>query len=288
VISSETSVSQVKTSIETEKLLDSIQKKLGATSALAKRIAEVKERVSLLVVCEKYSLPESLLETDCESVQFLLKNRLLYTIIGFQNTSENGKSLEIRDGKIYMPVEGIQTPVHTIINRFSYDPAHLQLVEKETNLPWNYLLPEGLIKADRSGSDKLCPAIKLTEEERKELLKHAKKNKRPEFKKDEEPKDLKEVLKQFEELKKQVEKISQTSKASVQRIGIVRYNPFSNVGGDQSFSIALLDGNDNGVVITSLFSRDGNRVYGKSVKNGQSEYSLSGEEKKAIEKAKYD
>ena len=108
------------------------------------------------------------------------------------------------------------------------------------------------------------------------------------FKKDEEPKDLKEVLKQFEELKKQVEKISQTSKASVQRIGIVRYNPFSNVGGDQSFSIALLDGNDNGVVITSLFSRDGNRVYGKSVKNGQSEYSLSGEEKKAIEKAKYD
>ena len=105
------------------------------------------------------------------------------------------------------------------------------------------------------------------------------------FKKDKEPKDLKEVLEQFEELRKEVEKISQSSKTSIQKVGIVRYNPFSDVGGDQSFSIALLDGDNNGIVITSLFSRDGNRVYGKSVKNGQSEYSLSGEEKKAIEKA---
>jgi len=106
-------------------------------------------------------------------------------------------------------------------------------------------------------------------------------------KKDEEPKNLKEVLKEFEELKKQVEKISQSSKASVQKVGMVRYNPFSNVGGDQSFSVALLDGDNNGVVITSLYSREGNRVYGKAVKSGASEYSLSNEEKKAIEKAKH-
>lgn len=105
------------------------------------------------------------------------------------------------------------------------------------------------------------------------------------FKKDKEPKDLKEVLKQFEELRKEVEKISQTSKASVQKVGLIRYNPFSNVGGDQSFSVALLDGNDDGVVITSLYSREGNRVYGKAVKNGISQYSLSNEEKKAIEEA---
>ena len=105
------------------------------------------------------------------------------------------------------------------------------------------------------------------------------------FKKDKEPKDLKEVLKQFEELRKEVEKISQISKASVQKVGLIRYNPFSNVGGDQSFSVALLDGNDDGVVITSLYSREGNRVYGKAVKNGISQYSLSNEEKKAIEEA---
>ncbi len=101
-----------------------------------------------------------------------------------------------------------------------------------------------------------------------------------------EPKDLKEVLRQFEELKKKVEKISQSSKSSVQKIGMIRYNPFSDVGGDQSFSVALLDGENNGIVITSLFSRDGNRVYGKLIKNSNSEYSLSKEEKQAIEKAK--
>lgn len=106
------------------------------------------------------------------------------------------------------------------------------------------------------------------------------------FKKDKEPKDLKEVLEQFEELRKEVEKISQSSKTSIQKVGMVRYNPFSDVGGDQSFSIALLDGDNNGIVITSLFSRDGNRVYGKAIENSGSKYSLSKEEKQAIEKAK--
>jgi len=112
------------------------------------------------------------------------------------------------------------------------------------------------------------------------------------FKKDKEPKNLKEVLKQFEGLEKEVEKISEglenlkkEGKFSIQKMGIVRYNPFSGVGGDQSFSVALLDGNNDGVVVTSLYSRDGNRVYGKPIKNGSSEYSLSDEEKKVIDKA---
>lgn len=112
------------------------------------------------------------------------------------------------------------------------------------------------------------------------------------FKKNKEPKNLKEVLKQFEVLGKEVERISEGLDSlkkegmfSFQKIGIVRYNPFSGVGSNQSFSIALLDGNNNGVVITSLYARDGNRVYGKPVKRGTSEYSLSNEEKKAIKMA---
>ena len=105
------------------------------------------------------------------------------------------------------------------------------------------------------------------------------------FKKGKEPKNLKEVLRQFEELKKEVERISKQSQFFVQKIGVIRYNPFSGVGGDQSFSIALLDGNNDGVVITSIYARDGNRVFGKPVKEGKSEYSLSDEERGAIEKA---
>jgi len=112
------------------------------------------------------------------------------------------------------------------------------------------------------------------------------------FKKEKEPQNLKEVVSQFKNLEGKVKEISERlenlkkeSKFSVQKVGIVRYNPFSGVGSNQSFSVALLDGNNNGIVITSLYAQDGNRVYGKPVKNGQSEYSLSGEEKKAISKA---
>ena len=67
---------------------------------------------------------------------------------------------------------------------------------------------------------------------------------------------------------------------------MVRFNPFSEIGGDQSFSVALLDGNDDGLVITSFYTREGNRVYGKPIKQSVSQYALSKEEIKAIEMAK--
>jgi len=112
-------------------------------------------------------------------------------------------------------------------------------------------------------------------------------------KKKKEPENFQEVLAQFKDLEKNLGKLSEElenlkkeSKFNFQKFGIVRFNPFSEVGGDQSFSIALLDGSDNGVVITSLYTREGNRVYGKPIKAGISEYLLSAEEKEAIEKAK--
>jgi len=108
-----------------------------------------------------------------------------------------------------------------------------------------------------------------------------------------EPKNLKEVLNSFEELEKNFYKISQElenlkkeGKFSIQKVGIIRFNPFKEVGGNQSFSIALLDGNDSGIVITSLYSREGNRVYGKPIKDGNSEHLLSREEREAINRAK--
>lgn len=107
-----------------------------------------------------------------------------------------------------------------------------------------------------------------------------------------EPENFKEILTSFQGLKKDFEKISKEikdlkreSKLSIQKVAMIRFNPFSEVGGDQSFSVALLDANNDGVVITSLYIREGNRVYGKPIKNGQSEYQLSKEENKAIEEA---
>ncbi len=108
-----------------------------------------------------------------------------------------------------------------------------------------------------------------------------------------EPKNLKEVLgvlKNLEERLKKTDKklqiLEKNSKFFLQKVGIIRFNPFPEVGSNQSFSIALLDNNNDGVVITSLYSRDENRVYGKPIKNGISEYSLSKEEIRAIERAK--
>jgi len=107
-----------------------------------------------------------------------------------------------------------------------------------------------------------------------------------------EPQNLEEILNVFRGLEGRVKKLERISeeiieknKFSVQKIGIVRYNPFSDVGGDQSFSLALLDENNNGVVITSLFTRDDNRVYGKAINKGLSKHSLSKEESKAINQA---
>ena len=73
---------------------------------------------------------------------------------------------------------------------------------------------------------------------------------------------------------------------AVQRVGLVRFNPFTDTGGDQSFSIALLDARGNGLVLSSLFSRAETRVFAKPVEKGQSKYALTDEEQQAISLAR--
>lgn len=77
-------------------------------------------------------------------------------------------------------------------------------------------------------------------------------------------------------------KITENYAGCFQRLGVVRYNPFKDIGGDQSFSLAFLDKKDNGIVLTSILSREGNRSYAKPIKNKKSEYHLSKEELQAI------
>ena len=79
--------------------------------------------------------------------------------------------------------------------------------------------------------------------------------------------------------------IEQTLEHTIQQVGIVRFNPFVDTGGDQSFSIALLDGAGDGLVISSLFGRSETRVFAKPVQKGQSKYTLTGEELEAIQLA---
>jgi len=82
-----------------------------------------------------------------------------------------------------------------------------------------------------------------------------------------------------------IQALEKTANISFQKLGFVRFNPFGELGGSQSFVIALLDSQNNGFVISSLFIKEGNRVYAKSVVGGQSGYVLSAEEKEAIARA---
>ena len=75
----------------------------------------------------------------------------------------------------------------------------------------------------------------------------------------------------------------QESKSFINKISLLRYNPFGDTGGDQSFVLGLFDQHKNGFILTSLHSRTGTRWYAKQIKQGQSiDYALSKEEKQLI------
>ena len=73
---------------------------------------------------------------------------------------------------------------------------------------------------------------------------------------------------------------------AVQRIGLVRYNPFEETGGNQSFALALLDGDEDGFIISSLHARAGTRIYAKALTRGRAEGALSDEEAEALRLAR--
>lgn len=100
-------------------------------------------------------------------------------------------------------------------------------------------------------------------------------------------KDSGEEGKKIDRLIKETGRLKKEQIFGIQKIGLVRYNPFAETGGDQSFCLSVLDGQDSGLVISSLHSRDTTRVYAKPVQNGRaSGYELSDEEKMAIKRAK--
>lgn len=90
------------------------------------------------------------------------------------------------------------------------------------------------------------------------------------------------VNKKNKKIESEVKRINEISEAGLSKISLIRYNPFGDVGSDQSFSLCLLNAKNDGFVISSIHSRNGTRVYSKPIKNGKSEYNLSKEEEKVI------
>ena len=75
------------------------------------------------------------------------------------------------------------------------------------------------------------------------------------------------------------------SRLALQRVGVVRFNPFQDRGGEQSFAIALLDHAGTGIVLSSLHGRTETRLFAKQITNGKSAITLSDEEQQAIRAA---
>ncbi len=91
---------------------------------------------------------------------------------------------------------------------------------------------------------------------------------------------------ELEVVKKELREEIKASALHVQKVGLVKFNPFERSGGEKSFVITFLNNENSGIVINFIQTRDGLRVYSKKVKNGKSEeFELSEEEKRAIEKS---
>lgn len=97
---------------------------------------------------------------------------------------------------------------------------------------------------------------------------------------------VKDTTVKQDQLDEKINRLDEALKYCTQKVGVVRYNAIEKVGADLSFAIAMLDAQDNGIVLNGIYSRDGSYVYSKPVTNGQSTYQLSDEEKEAIRLAK--
>lgn len=98
--------------------------------------------------------------------------------------------------------------------------------------------------------------------------------------------ERRELMRAHDETVGRVDVLEEKMDGSKRHLGIVRYDAFDDVGGAQSFALALYDDRGDGVVVTSLVGRADCRVYGKPLARGRSERTLSQEEQRAIDEAR--
>jgi len=94
--------------------------------------------------------------------------------------------------------------------------------------------------------------------------------------------DMKLLKTNVDKNKKDIRVLYKNMESTFQKVGIVKYDAFNQMGGKLSFSLALLDENNNGFVLNSVHSSDGCYSYTKEIKNGKCEISLGAEENQAL------
>lgn len=96
---------------------------------------------------------------------------------------------------------------------------------------------------------------------------------------------IENLKKSKENTEKELAVINGKLKKSIRGLETVRFNPFPDQGSNQSFAIGILNEENNGVVLSSLYSRERMSIFAKPIKNGKSEYELTEEEREALQKA---
>ena len=97
--------------------------------------------------------------------------------------------------------------------------------------------------------------------------------------------EISKLNKAKENFEKEILVINTKLKGSIRGLETIRFNPFPDQGSNQSFAIGMLNENGDGVVLSSLYSRERMSIFAKPIKNGKSEYELSREEKEVLKKA---
>ena len=98
-------------------------------------------------------------------------------------------------------------------------------------------------------------------------------------------KSIEEVIVENKDIKQYIQSLNNNLSQCIQKVGMVRYNAFKDTGSDLSFTLALLNNENNGVVLNGIYSRDGSNIYAKSIIKGESKYKITPEEQEAINKA---
>ena len=98
--------------------------------------------------------------------------------------------------------------------------------------------------------------------------------------------DVRKLKLKDDEFDKELERLENNLRKCVQKVGLVRYNAYNDIGSDLSFTFALMDSEDNGMVVNGLYSRDSSSIFAKPLVKGHTKYNLSAEEIQAIDLAK--
>ena len=98
-------------------------------------------------------------------------------------------------------------------------------------------------------------------------------------------KKINQIEEKEKEIDKHLIKVDDRLNKSIRKVETMRFNPFIDAGSNQSFAIAFMNDEGNGVVMSSLYARDRMSIFAKPIVNGKSEFELSEEEKKVLDKA---